>query len=170
LIDPHLAHAVAKYWKWIVGVSSTGVLGYALKVALGRLRPDQLTYVEVIEQFGLLADAIVGTVGLEASLTADSERCRKAYAHRRRAGENIVEMYPGEKFKPFIPRLTALDRALRTLEDALHRTPYDGQAIAAARDVTADLIAEARRAYILKSDGRMSVRALGRKRIGKSGD
>lgn len=163
--DGGLVEAATKNWGWLVGLPGSGLGLYVLKLAGGRLKADQLTYCEAVEQIGLLADAVGGTIGRASSADADCDRCRAASTHRRRAGELIHELFPGDKGDAFGPRLKAINRALRDLEDAVHGA--SGVNVTDARDVAAAAIEELRLQFLRRTEGRFSLRLFGRRRGGK---
>ncbi|MBR7619997.1 hypothetical protein JKL49_11415 [Phenylobacterium sp. 20VBR1] len=153
--------------KFLGGSGVAGVAIFLVKQLFNRLRPDQKAYVAVVADLDQAADALDGIVGRPASLEADCERCRAVYKHRRRAGEGILEMFAGESFRPFRGKLTAIDRELGVLEDALHGQPQPPTPVLRASCERAkDSIAEVRRYFNRSCDKRLSIRVHGRRPSG----
>lgn len=160
-----VAKSIQEHWGKLLG-GGGGITAVVASVrwTVARLKPDHHAYLSVKTELDKAADNVDRIVGRPATLEADCEKCRAASSHRRQAGLDIQEMFPGDKSKPFSPKISDVSLSLRALEDAVHSDPHIGAAaIRAVADETLTAIKELRRFFSATCDGRPSVRLFGRR-------
>lgn len=145
----------------LAGPSGAAIVG--TRYAVARLKPDQQSFIIVLEEIDASSNALDEIVGREDSREKDCDRCRCAMSARRRAGQEIQTMFPGARFDPFRSRLRSFDLTMREVEDLVHAANRKSEQVRQACEAARGILDELRLSFRHRAERRLSVRVHGRR-------